>query len=124
MWGHQTIQGLRGRRGMRTLTIDEEYFHPRSRFILTSKRYARCTLSVLLVLLALVLLGKLYSPDAIERMRYEGMSLYAPTQRPQPPSLFSKYSEHEKRLSRHNVQWWRDQGREQRFLKITARRQG
>lgn len=124
MWGNQAIQGFRGRRGLRPLTIEEEHIHPRPHFIFSSKRYARCTLTVLLILAALVLLGKLYSPDAIERMRYEGMALYAPTQRPQPPSLFTKYSEHAKRLSRRNVQWWKDQGQEQRFLRITARRKG
>lgn len=125
MWGHQAIsQGLRGRRGLRPLDIEEEDIRPRSQSIFSSRRYSRCTLSVLLVLGALVLLAKLYSPDAIERMRYEGMTLYAPTERPQPPSLFVKYTESEKYLSRQSVQWWKDQAREERFLSIPARRQG
>ena len=124
MLGHQAFQVPRSRRGLRPLTIEEDDARPRSRFAFSSRRYARCTVSLLLVFFALVLLCKLYSPDAIERMRYEGMTLYAPTERPQPPSLFAKYSEQERRLSQDNVKWWREQGRQQHFLKITAQPQG
>ncbi|TFY65229.1 hypothetical protein EVJ58_g2112 [Rhodofomes roseus] len=123
MQGRSRIQDLRERRELpRLLPLQQEDVRPRSGFRFFSRRYAKCSISLLLILCALVLLAQLYSPEAIEHL-YGDMRVYAPTEHSKLPSLFVKYSEDEQRTSKENLLRWKEQGLQERYLRLPARRQ-